>query len=113
MIARLRRLVRRRYVLWIGTRLPPCEQITRIISAAADRPLTWRERIEKRLHLVFCDLCSRFERQLALMRRLVAEARPLDDDADTAGGPGLSPEGRARLKRRLAQADADDSPAGI
>lgn len=46
-----------------------CRQITRLVSAALDRRLTLRERLQVRFHLLFCTGCARFERQLRFMRR--------------------------------------------
>jgi len=33
-----------------------------------DRPITSNDRWRLRLHLLVCDMCSRFERQIDLMR---------------------------------------------
>lgn len=46
----------------------PCSHAHELLSARMDQPLprgcAWR----LRLHLLFCDVCSRVERQLDVMR---------------------------------------------
>ena len=45
-----------------------CKQASQFISASLDRPLTLRERIVLRLHLIICKYCKRFSEQLQTMR---------------------------------------------
>jgi hypothetical protein len=52
-----------------------CKEATRLLSQAEDRRLTYGERIKLRLHLLACIACSRFSRQLALMREAVSRFR--------------------------------------
>jgi hypothetical protein len=57
------------------THLLSCKEATRLMSQAEDRRLSGGERIKLRLHLYACVACSRFARQLALMREAVARFR--------------------------------------
>lgn len=45
-----------------------CKQAHRLLSERLDRPLESGERWRLWLHLKVCEFCSRFERQMALMR---------------------------------------------
>ncbi|WP_127476115.1 zf-HC2 domain-containing protein [Sulfurivermis fontis] len=45
-----------------------CKHATKLMSQAQDRPLTLRERIGLRLHLMMCSGCTQFERQLHFIR---------------------------------------------
>ncbi len=51
-----------------------CKQAHKLMAEACDHKLPWRERLALRLHLMICDACSNFGKQLALlaqaMRRL-------------------------------------------
>lgn len=71
--------------------LPSCREVSRLLSEALDsgRPLGMHVRI----HLSICDVCRRVLAQFELIRR--GAARPPE------GGPGLSPEAKARLRRSL------------
>jgi hypothetical protein len=45
-----------------------CKHATKLMSQSQDRPLTLRERIGLRLHLMMCSGCTQFERQLHFIR---------------------------------------------
>ena len=51
-----------------------CKEAHRLLSDRLDRPLAGGERWRLWLHLRFCEMCSRFQRQMdvlrAAMRRL-------------------------------------------
>ncbi len=46
-----------------------CRDATRLVSQRQDRPLTTGEWFTLRLHLLVCVACSRFARQLRIMRK--------------------------------------------
>lgn len=46
-----------------------CKQTSLLVSQSLDRPLTWRERLAVRIHLLICVYCRRFMQQLKLIRR--------------------------------------------
>ncbi|KVW94192.1 zf-HC2 domain-containing protein [Thiobacillus denitrificans] len=78
-----------------------CKDASHLVSQGQDRPLSFRERWGLRIHLWMCVNCRRFERQIALMRRLLrlsdrrAEAKATDQ--------ALSAEARERINRALAE----------
>lgn len=76
--------------------MPTCREATELASRASDSRLSLPERLALRLHLTVCKNCSRFNRQLHVMRRLLRE-RPADDDAASR----LTPEARARIESEL------------
>lgn len=45
-----------------------CKQATKVMSQAQDRPLSLKERIKLRLHLMMCSGCTQFEKQLHFIR---------------------------------------------
>ncbi|MBA2413692.1 MAG: zf-HC2 domain-containing protein [Burkholderiaceae bacterium] len=46
----------------------PCAHAHRLLSERMDRAIATDDRWRLRLHLMACDMCSRFERQIDLMR---------------------------------------------
>ena len=48
-----------------------CKEASRLISQHADRPLPLGRRIQLRLHLLVCDACANFGRQVDFLRRAV------------------------------------------
>jgi hypothetical protein len=57
-----------------------CKEVSRLVSASLDRPLSLRERFRLRLHVWRCGPCGNFAGQMRLMRaamrRLVCGAAP-------------------------------------
>lgn len=77
-----------------------CKDASRLASQGQDRPLGFRERWELRFHLWMCGNCRRFERQIALIRRLLRQPE-LRSETETADFE-LSAEARERIGRVLA-----------
>ena len=60
---------------------PTCRETSALLSQIQDRKLTLIERVGLHLHLVACEGCRRFERQLAFMRSAVKRYLERDDRA--------------------------------
>lgn len=76
-----------------------CKDASRLMSEGYERPLGLGERLSLRLHLWICDNCSRFEKQLGLLRKaLRLLPRNLEKDVP---GPDLSPEARERIGKAI------------
>ncbi len=41
-----------------------CKQASQLVSQSLDRPLSWSERVQLKLHLLICDACRHFKQQL-------------------------------------------------
>ncbi|HXD06815.1 MAG TPA: zf-HC2 domain-containing protein [Burkholderiaceae bacterium] len=52
-----------------------CQEAARLITAQSDRSLGPRERIVLRLHLMACDACPKFQRQVRLISEAMARWR--------------------------------------
>lgn len=63
-----------------------CEELTRLSSESMDRTLRIRERAAMRLHLMMCDGCSNFVKQMGSLRSMcrsfVAGQNPGIDGSD-------------------------------
>ena len=76
-----------------------CKEVTQRISESLDRKLTLRERFALRMHLLRCDMCTRYARQLRFLQRVCADAgeEQLTEPAE------LTDAARARIRNRLRQ----------
>jgi predicted anti-sigma-YlaC factor YlaD len=84
-----------------------CKDASHLVSHGQDRALSFRERWGLRFHLWMCGNCRRFERQIALMRRLLRQS---DQRAETeAADQALSAEARERISRALADQQSHNS----
>jgi hypothetical protein len=52
-----------------------CKDASRLISRMQDQSLTPGQRWRVRLHLLVCDACRHFERQLAVLREAMLRYR--------------------------------------
>jgi hypothetical protein len=101
MALRLRNKLTHAVRYWLLRRLPPCQQMARVMSESLDRPLSWRERVALKLHLWVCVWCVRFLEQLHGVRgalRARAAQAPTDGPRDEAV---LSAEARERIVNAL------------
>ncbi len=48
-----------------------CKQATHIMSQQQDRTLSWRERLNLKMHLLLCSGCRQFDRQMDLIRQAI------------------------------------------
>lgn len=55
---------------------PTCREVHRLVSEGMDRNLTLTERVRMRLHLMVCAACTRFDRQMALIRSAMRRIGP-------------------------------------
>jgi len=76
-----------------------CKKTSAMISESMDRQLPLSQRMGLRFHLMMCRLCSRYQRQLCLIRDTLHAGSAAEQNETT--GSGLSPEGRERIKKNL------------
>lgn len=76
-----------------------CKQASEVISQSYDRRLSWRERLNLRIHLFICDACARFARQMRFIRQ--AMRRFAQEQAEADEQIRLSTEAVDRIKREL------------
>jgi putative zinc finger protein len=49
-----------------------CKEASRLVSQGLDRRLGFAERLALRLHLLICDGCTNFSRQVAFLQKAIA-----------------------------------------
>jgi len=87
-------------VLLTGLRvlMPTCREALRLQSKALDRPLPPSRRPGLWAHLLLCKWCRFYGQQIRFLRH-AAHKHP--EELTEAGSPGLSPEARERIRRKL------------
>ena len=58
---------------------PTCKEVHRLVSEGLDRDLSIVERWRMRLHLMMCDACGNFSKQMSLLRRAMQQLTIPDD----------------------------------
>ncbi|HSA89619.1 MAG TPA: zf-HC2 domain-containing protein [Burkholderiales bacterium] len=49
-----------------------CREVSQLVSQGLDRRLGWLERTRLRLHLLICDGCTNFSKQMQFLRKALA-----------------------------------------
>lgn len=84
--------------------IPECREMSKLITASLDAKLAWRERLLMKLHLLACDPCANFLKQVTFIRTALGHAARNLGEYDEA--ISLSPDARHRIKSALATARA-------
>ena len=58
-----------------------CREISRLVSRLQDAPPSSWERVKLRLHLTFCDACTRFDAQMRVLREAMRRYRSVTPPA--------------------------------
>jgi len=59
-----------------------CKEVAALLIAGEDRTLPLTERLALRVHMVICDACPRFQRQVLTMRNSMQLWRNYTDSTD-------------------------------
>lgn len=76
-----------------------CKEVTRIVSESLDRRLPIQQRMGLRIHLMMCRFCSRYRRQLLILRKAIR--LHLQHGATMEPLVILLPEAKERIKSAL------------
>jgi anti-sigma factor ChrR (cupin superfamily) len=80
-----------------------CKETAVLVSRAQDRQLSWGERLAMRLHLLICDACRQFVRQVQFLRKAGGYAR--DHAPDLHSEIVLPEAARERIAIRIVKKD--------
>jgi hypothetical protein len=75
-----------------------CKDASALASQSLDRRLGWRERAGLQLHLLVCNACTRFKKQIAFLRLAVRNGA---EHLETEPVDALSADARARIRYSL------------
>ncbi|NOZ13510.1 MAG: hypothetical protein GXO69_07660 [Acidobacteria bacterium] len=79
----------------------PCDVITEKISESMDYPISWRDKVRIRFHILFCRFCNRYRRQLFAIREMLGSG-PAAPKANTISGTEcLSDEAKERIRKEI------------
>lgn len=79
-----------------------CQHASHLISQSMEQRLSLRQRISLRLHLMICDACTQFSRQLELMRQTIGSLKQKVEKDESIR---LSDEARNRIRQSVQQTD--------
>ena len=88
-----------KFNLFIWRKLPECKEIVKIITASMDEKLSWREWLLMKIHLLSCDPCVNFLKQIKFIREALTKSEEKLAQHDSS--VKLSEDARSRLKEAL------------
>lgn len=59
-----------------------CREAAALLVAREDRPLPWADRLALRLHLLACNACPRFARQMLTLRNSMKQWRNYTESSE-------------------------------
>jgi hypothetical protein len=75
-----------------------CKQASHLVSQSMEAKLSFRQRLGLRVHLMMCDACTQFSRQLLVLREAISQlARKTENDETLK----LSDEARRRIGKSV------------
>ncbi len=80
-----------------------CKEVSQLASKAQDEPLTLKERLQLRIHLLICSLCARYVKQLHFLKKAIQR---LDEHQNNIQ---LSAQSRHRIKTSLENQSKQDA----
>jgi hypothetical protein len=63
-----------------------CREVTALLVAQEDRALRLSDRFAVRIHMMICDACPRFERQMLTLRNGLRQWRNYSAQDDSTNG---------------------------
>lgn len=88
-----------KFNLLVWRNLPKCKEMVKIITASLDEKLSWREWILMKIHLLSCDPCINFLKQIKFIRTALGRSDEHLGQKDTS--VHLSEDARKRMKEAL------------
>ncbi|MCF7805347.1 MAG: zf-HC2 domain-containing protein [Candidatus Marinimicrobia bacterium] len=88
---------------------PSCEIISQQISRSMDSPLSLKERMQVRVHLMACKLCTRYRNQLLAIRQKIRDQTEAWDADSDISEFHLSPEKREQIKEKMRDSASDST----
>lgn len=75
-----------------------CKQASELVSQSLDRPLSWYEQMQLRLHLFICNACNGFKQQLNQLRVAMQQLKNVTENDQTIQ---LSAEAKAKILQNI------------
>ena len=98
LIAQVKKIMSQALVGVICAITPRCHEMTRLISAEREEPLSWLTKLRMRWHYGICVWCVRYRDQLGLLGRLL---RAFPEESCRHGKNKLTEDAKVRMKNAL------------
>lgn len=88
-------------IFWLARRLPDCKTLTPTIGESLDRKLSLKEKINVKLHLMTCDACANYLKQIKFLHQACQVQEMILIKGKDVSKTKLSAEAKERIKNAL------------
>ncbi len=85
-----------------------CLKATEIIEKGLNFKLSWREKLQLKVHKMMCDACSRYEKQSLFLDNAIRACHAFDADRDIEPAKAEIKELKERINKKLAGIQGHD-----
>lgn len=85
----------------ISKMTPSCQVVSERVSRSMDGKLTWKEKIGAKIHLLGCELCERYRKQLMIIKDMLENCPEKLVDIDINSDIKLSAEKKKKILKVL------------
>ena len=89
------------FIFWLARRLPDCKTLTPVIGESIDRKLGIKDRVNVKLHLITCDACRNYLKQIKFLRKAIKVRELIFVNGQDVLRSKLSDEAQARIKNDI------------
>lgn len=84
----------------MGKSMMSCKDMSELISLGQDQKLSIRQKMMLRIHLLFCEACSRFDKQIRFLNRAMENYIQTPPSGDNSKKT-LPEDAKERIRRAL------------
>jgi hypothetical protein len=89
------------FIFWLARRLPDCKTITPKFGESLDHKLPFKTRLTLKLHLLTCDACARYLKQIKYLSEAMHAQEERLISEDEISSPKLSANVKEALKEKI------------
>ena len=100
-MSKLKHIVQKAMMSFMSKLTPTCDVVTQKLSQSMDHKLSFRDRIGVKIHLMGCEFCERYRKQLLNLQKMFVKYSVTIDNEDILGGTRLRPEAKEKIKKMI------------
>lgn len=86
---------------FMQSKMISCEQLTRLTSESLERDISFKEKMNMKLHIMFCQWCRRYEKQITFINRAIHNYIRQSNQSDKECHCRLSDKSRDSIRSKI------------
>lgn len=88
--------------------IPNCEHVSKLTSQALDEPMTSRQKMGMKIHMLFCEFCRNNSEQLQLIRTMIQTKKKSKEKKEETKDQAMSSDAKNRINDILKSSDSNN-----